>query len=85
MKTFTLRHLDKDLERSLQARAQETSESLNRTILNLLREALGLNKKRRRKTHHDLDALAGTWNQADLKEFERSTASLNEIDKDMWQ
>lgn len=37
------------------------------------------------QTHHDLDALAGTWNDKDLAEFTQATAPFERVDPELWQ
>ncbi len=37
-----------------------------------------------RKTYHDLDYLAGTWDEQDAKSFEESTRYFEEIDENLW-
>ena len=86
MKTITLRGIDEELEKALRTVARETgSRSLNATVLHVLRESLGLTKRRRHDVHHDLDHLAGTWSDAERKEFEEATALLGRVDKDLWE
>lgn len=36
-------------------------------------------------TYHDLDSLAGTWNEEDAVEFSQNTAIFNQIDEQLWQ
>ena len=85
MKALTLRGIDDELERALRDKSRELgTPSLNNTILRVLRESLGLTKRRHAAAHRDLDHLAGTWTEADLKEFEKATAALSQIDGDLW-
>lgn len=37
------------------------------------------------QTYHDLDGLAGTWNDEDLAEFAQATAPFERIDPALWQ
>ena len=86
MKALTLRGVDEELEKRLRAKSTELgAASLNATILRILRQSLGLEKRRYRVVHHDLDHLAGTWTETDAKEFEEATAPLAEIDQELWQ
>jgi hypothetical protein len=34
---------------------------------------------------HDLDYLAGTWTDKDVKEFEQATSDFNRIEERLWQ
>ncbi|NOX60965.1 MAG: hypothetical protein GXP42_03320 [Chloroflexi bacterium] len=50
---------------------------MNRFILNLIREALGLENTAPQQPaeFHDLDSLAGVWSQDEFEEFERELAA----------
>ena len=86
MKTITLRGIDEVMEKALREKSKELSlKSLNSTILYMLQEALGLTKRRHRHVYRDLDHLAGTWNEADLREFEDATAVLEQVDEELWK
>ena len=71
----TIRDIPKDLEHALRERARRSGESLNRTLIRLLREAVGLNPPRKKR---DLSALAGTWSQEEADEFDRQVRWLEE-------
>ena len=85
MKALSLRGIDDELEKALQEKARESRNSLNGTILDILRGALGLSKRKYHGVHHDLDHLAGTWGKAALKEFEEATAVFGQVDEDLWR
>ena len=71
----TIRDIPKDLEHALRERARRSGESLNRTLIRLLREAVGMNPPRKKR---DLSALAGTWSQEEADEFDRQVRWLEE-------
>lgn len=48
-------------------------------------EQLGLPKKPRAATYHDLDKLAGTWSDNDYLEFKRKVADFEKVDEGMWR
>ena len=86
MKAITLRGIDEALENALRAKSKELSTtSLNSTIIHVLHESLGLTKRRYHAVHHDLDHLAGSWSDKDLREFEEATTALAQIDEDLWR
>jgi hypothetical protein len=60
-------------------------KSVNATILDLLKTALGINTKRRSQVYHDLDALSGSWSGEDEKAFRRATQPFNQIDEELWK
>jgi hypothetical protein len=83
MKCLTIRGVEADLARSLAKARKRTGKSLNQTVLDLLRQALGLDSDK--PFSNGLAKLAGTWSEEDLKEFHRNTAFLSEIDEEMWK
>lgn len=85
MKAMTLRGIDNSLERALRERAERASSSVNATILAILRESTGLARPSRRRAHHDLDHLAGTWSDADVREFGAAIDPLAQIDEELWK
>lgn len=81
-KHLTIRHVSPRLARLLEAERRRTGASLNQTVLDLLHRALGVTEE-----PHDngLGALAGTWTEEDLAEFDRATADFSRLDEDMWR
>ena len=77
----TIRGIPEDLERALRERARRSGESLNRTMVRLLREAVGLSPPRKR----DLSALAGTWSQEEADVFDRQFRCSEQIDAELWR
>ena len=85
MKVITLRGIDDDLSLALKKAAKREGISVNKKILILLEESLGLKKKNRQRVYHDLDHLAGTWSPEEAKDFTEKTNSFNQIDLDLWK
>jgi hypothetical protein len=85
MGTMTLRGIDERIAGALKERARKEDSSVNTVMLRILKESLGLEKKKRSVLYDDLDYLAGTWNAQDAAEFERATAVFEAVDKDMWK
>lgn len=85
MKTITLRGVDEDLEKELRRRAKNKKESMNKTILNILKKETGQEKDKPFKEYHDLDELAGTWTKQDFDEFNKNTEIFRQIDLQDWQ
>ncbi len=81
MKAITIRGIDDELRDALKKEARRTGKSMNRIILEVLREMLGLKKGRRNVVHHDLDALAGGWSKRDEEEFIEKTKYFEVIDE----
>ena len=78
----TIRDIPDDLEHALRERARRSGESLNRTMVRLLREALGLNPPRKKR---DPSALAGPWSQEEADEFDRQVRWSEQIDAELWR
>ena len=38
---------------------------------------------KRTKIYHDLDHLAGTWSEKDLREFQKNVEDLEKVDKEI--
>lgn len=85
MKALTLRNIDIDTAEMMKKKAFDEGMSVNRFLLKMIHETLGISKKKRNKVHHDLDKLAGTWSKKDFDEFEKSTSIFSKIDKEMWK
>jgi plasmid stability protein len=85
MPTMTLRGIDEKTAEALKERAQKEGTSVNAVPLRLIRESLGLDKRRRNVVYDDLDHLAGTWSQEEVAEFERNTAVFEKVDEDIWK
>ena len=69
--------------RALDRERRRAGRSLNATVIDLLRRALGLGAGRR--YDNGLARLAGSWSDADLAEFEAAVAPFEEIDEDLWR
>ncbi len=83
MRHLTVRNLEPDIAKALERERRRSGESLNKTIMNLLRRALGI--ERGKKFSNGLAKFAGGWTEEDLREFEKNTAFLNQIDEEMWK
>lgn len=85
MTTMTLRGLDDTISAALKEKARREDTSVNAVTLKILREALGIDRKRRNIIYDDLDHLAGTWSAKDSAEFDKTTAVFEKVDEDMWK
>ena len=85
MSTMTVRGIDEKTAEALKEKAEREGSSVNALTLRLLRESLGLEKRKRSVTYSDLDHLAGTWNKEDAAEFEQNTAVFERVDEEMWK
>jgi len=85
MTTMTLRGIDETLAQVLKELARSQGVSLNALALRLIREATGVDNRKRTVVHHDLDKFAGTWGKDDEEAFLKATHSLETIDEEMWK
>ena len=85
MTTMTIRGLDDLTINALKEKAKKEGSSVNAVLVKLIREELGINKKKRTVVYNDLDHLAGTWSDKDYKEFLQATADFAKIDENVWK
>ena len=83
MKTMTIRGVPAELAAALENEKQRRGASLNRTVLELMREALGLSDTGPRS--NGLRRLAGAWGEDEYRDFERATAPFGQVDEEIWQ
>ena len=76
---ITIRNVDPELSRQLRAIGAERGESLNTTVLRLLRDAVGLDARRER-----LRRYVG-WTADDLDEFSAALRSQRGVDDQYWK
>ena len=83
MKAMTIRNIPVELAQALDKERQRRGLSLNRTVLALLRNALGMPSA---AVHSNgLRQLAGAWSEAEYQQFEQAVAPVGEIDEAMWR
>jgi DNA polymerase III delta subunit len=82
VKALTVRNVDARLARALEREMRKRGTSLNQTVLDLLRDSLGVGVLA--PSSNGLEKLAGTWTQKDLEEFEANTAIFEQIDPELW-
>lgn len=84
--SLTISNLDDDTFRRLQAEAQRRGVDLPAAASAVLAEGLKSQPSLRSgMPHHDLDHLAGTWSEAEAKEFLDAIADFGRIEPEMWQ
>jgi plasmid stability protein len=86
MKALTIRNIPPEIAREIRKRASESGMSASGTILELVREALGLGKAKKFKVvHKDLDFLIGSATQDEVREMRASLKAQRQIDPEDWQ
>jgi hypothetical protein len=83
MNYITVRNLPPSVATALEKEKQNRGKSLNQTTIELLAEVLGVNDKG--IVRNGLGALAGGWSDDDLRTFEDSIVSTQQIDPEVWQ
>lgn len=84
MRHLTIREIPADLARALEREKKRRGLSLNQTLKDLLRRALGL-ERGSAPPDNGLGRFAGTWSEAELEEFERNTRLFESVDPELWQ
>lgn len=78
-KQLCIRGVPDEVGRRLAGLARSEGISMNAVVLRLLKEAVGVDDRRR-----DLERFA-TWTEADLAEFQRALGSLRTVDDRLWR
>ena len=82
MKTMTIRNVPDEVAQALDAERLRRGLSLNRTVLALIAESLGVSGEPR---SNGLKGLSGDWTEDEYRQFEAATARFSEIDDDLWR
>jgi len=77
---FTVRGVPAGVQKALRRKAQAQKKSLNRVLVEALCRDAGPDAG---NLHHDLDHLAGTWEEDSA--FDRALAAQDRVDKDSWR
>lgn len=78
---LTVRNVPPEVSAALDAARRRRGASLNQTVIDLLREALGVGSRRR----NGLARFAGTWSEAQWREFEEATEAFEKVDPELWR
>ncbi len=84
MKAITLRNVPPAVEKAIRAKARQKRISVNRAVIELLAERVGISE-RRRTVHHDLDRFIGSWTAKEAKEFDDALGEMRQIDPEIWK
>jgi hypothetical protein len=84
--SVTVENLDADIVDRLHVEALRRGVDVGVVIKQIIRDGLYFRTAPdSTQTHHDLDALAGTWTTEDAESFLSATANLREVDEDLWK
>lgn len=82
---LTIRGVGSRLRAALEQEAARRGQSLNKTVVALLAERLGLSGSAPPVEHSDLDELAGTWSKSDATRFDEALQAQRQVDPKLWQ
>jgi hypothetical protein len=82
--SFNLRNIAPNVLLSLKKEAAKQKISINSLILQIIEQRLGIVCVKKHMIYHDLDYLAGTWNDKDKKSFDENIKSFENIDQELW-
>jgi plasmid stability protein len=86
MPNINIRGLDDAVHQHLKTEARKKGVSLNTLIVKYLRQEAGLAPpEKKQPVHHELDNLAGTWTNKDVKDFKKAISAFEEIDEAAWK
>jgi hypothetical protein len=85
MKNIMLRGIDPNLEKKIRTGAKAQKQSINQWILTALRRITGTAKDKNLQLYHDLDKLAGGWDESAAREFLKNTACFEQVDEDLFK
>lgn len=84
--TLTITNVDASTLRSLELEARRRGVDVATVARDLLREAAPPPPAPASPSGcHDLDPLAGTWTDADAKEFESAVGEFGRVDPELWK
>jgi hypothetical protein len=83
VKHLTVRDVPSEIGKALERERRRRGHSLNKTVIDLLGQSLGVGVERRRQ--NGLRRLAATWSEEDLVRFEAAVALLERVDAEVWR
>ncbi|RLC29046.1 MAG: antitoxin [Deltaproteobacteria bacterium] len=85
MKAMTIRGIDSEMSTKLKQLAASEKKSVNQLVLDLLKQNMGMQKKKRyTKIHSDLDDLFGQWSESEFEEIQEIIEEQRKIDVELW-
>lgn len=79
VRQLTIRNVDERLSARLRAVSAAAGESLNSTVLRLLRDAVGVDPRRERFQRYI------TWTNEDAEEFNTALRAQRVVDEEQWK
>ncbi|MBI3856787.1 MAG: hypothetical protein HY293_13955 [Planctomycetes bacterium] len=85
MRPITLRNLPPAVARAVRDRAGAEGLSLNKAVLRILEEALGLSRTKRPPINRDFEDFIGVWTDEEAREIERRIYEQRRVDPELWR
>jgi plasmid stability protein len=84
MAQLTVRGVPDDVKKELERRARAEGLSVNRVVVNMLRENVRAEQEKARR-RQALRRFVGSWSKEDVAELKERLAEMRQIDEDMWR
>jgi hypothetical protein len=81
----TVRNLPPGVAKAVKEKARKEKLSLNKAIVRLLEEATGVEERKKKVVHHDLDRFFGTWTKEEADAFDEAMREHRQVDPEMWK
>lgn len=85
MKAITIRGIDSSVSAKLKQTAKSEKKSVNQLILDMIKQNIGMQKKKYTKKYNDLDHLFGKWTDAEFEKIQGIISSQRKIDRELWK
>jgi len=85
MEQLTIHNLPPELATALEEESQRLRKPLEKTVIELLRQALKVRGTSDRRKSNGLARLAGTWTEEEYEEFQAAIASTEQLDEELWR
>lgn len=85
MKSITIHGMDDQLSKKIREKAKSQGLSLNKTIKNILEQALGISPQGTKDHRDDFIDFFNVWSEEDFKAFEASIQDMRRIDPEDWK
>lgn len=83
MNSLSLHGVDKQLTERIEKTAQQLGLSINKTVQQILTNALGLSKNKAKDGR--FKDLCGVWSEKEAEEFKKTTEGFEKIDPEDWK
>lgn len=78
---LTVRNLPEEVAAALEREKRRRGTSMNQTVIDLLRQSLGVKGTR----SNGVGRVAGAWTESEHREFLSAIQNFEEIDQDLWK